>query len=217
MPRNSLPGYSLQGNQNAWDVEANTRDFMSQHLRAYVESLPSSTQTLVIMSDIDELPSSHTISLLKACEFGDKIHLLLRNYLYSFEWYLGMNSWRASVHLFNEKTYYRHSLSTNTALADAGWHCSFCFRTLPEYIIKMRGFSHSDRIGGSERLLDERRIQDVICRGEDIFGMLPEAYSVSPSRTIRLPVTSFPKLIPVRRPPESDASPAVGIHVVFPR
>lgn len=43
----------------------------------------------------------------------------------------------------------------------------------------MQGFSHADRIGGNERLLDARRIQEVICRGEDIFGMLPEAYSVS--------------------------------------
>ena len=28
------------------------------------------------------------------------------------------------------------------------------------------------------RLLDPRRIQNTICRGKDIFGMLPEAYSV---------------------------------------
>ncbi|EJD01701.1 glycosyltransferase family 17 protein [Fomitiporia mediterranea MF3/22] len=172
-----LPGYELRDGRTAWDVEAHTRNIMSRQLRAYISSLPSSTQTLVVMSDIDEIPSWHTLALLKACDFGNRIHLLLRNYLYSFEWYIGMSSWRASVHRFDDSTYYRHSMSTNVALADAGWHCSFCFRTIPEYILKMRGFSHSDRIGGNERLLDERRIQEVICKGEDIFGMLPEAYS----------------------------------------
>jgi len=41
----------------------------------------------------------------------------------------------------------------------------------------MKGFSHADRIGGRESLLGSKRIQDTICRGKDIFGMLPEAYT----------------------------------------
>ncbi|THH05196.1 hypothetical protein EW145_g4972 [Phellinidium pouzarii] len=182
----ALPGYPLEHGKDAWDVEAGTRDFMTQHLRAYIDALPSWTQALVVMADIDEIPSRHTLALLKACDFGTAIHLLMRNYLYSFEWYIGMTSWRSSVHHFvraesesvaTAPVYYRHSLATQTALADAGWHCSYCFRSLSEYTEKMRGFSHADRIGGDERLLDEERIQAVICKGEDIFGMLPEAYS----------------------------------------
>ena len=43
----------------------------------------------------------------------------------------------------------------------------------------MKGFSHADRIAGRLNLLDPKRIQDTICKGKDIFGMLPEAYSVS--------------------------------------
>ena len=42
----------------------------------------------------------------------------------------------------------------------------------------MQGFSHADRIAGRVNLLDPKRIQDTICKGKDIFGMLPEAYSV---------------------------------------
>ena len=98
---------------------------------------------------------------------------------YSFEWYLDLSSWRASVHLWRPSSYYRHSKSGNRLLADSGWHCSYCFRTIPEYIVKMQGFSHSDRIGGRIDLLNPARIQDTICHGKDIFGMLPEAYSVS--------------------------------------
>jgi beta-1,4-mannosyl-glycoprotein beta-1,4-N-acetylglucosaminyltransferase len=64
-------------------------------------------------------------------------------------------------------------------LADAGWHCSYCFRTIPEYVVKMQGFSHADRIGGRIDLLKPERLQEMICKGTDPFGMLPEAYTVS--------------------------------------
>ena len=117
---------------------------MTQHLTTYIASLPANTDPLVVMSDVDEIPSSHTLSLLRACDFGSSIHLLLRNYLYSFEWYLGAlsMSWRASVRLFQPHTAtgrYRHSKSKDVALADSGWHCSFCFRYLHEFADKMIG------------------------------------------------------------------------------
>ncbi|KAG6866226.1 hypothetical protein C0991_007251 [Blastosporella zonata] len=104
-----LPGYPLQPGQTAWHVEASTRDAMTALLH---KNIPSGNPTLVIMSDIDEIPSRHTVELLKTCDY-----------------------------------------------------------------VKMKGFSHSDRIGGNMKLLDPRRIQETICRGKDIFGMLPEAYS----------------------------------------
>ncbi|KAJ3549394.1 hypothetical protein NMY22_g897 [Coprinellus aureogranulatus] len=142
-----------------------------------MSKFPAGTQSLVFMSDSDEIPAEYTIRLLKACDFGKDIHLQLRNFMYSFEWYLGYSSWRASAHIWGWDSYYRHSKSTELFLSDAGWHCSYCFRTIPEYIIKMKGFSHADRISGRINLLDPKRIQDTICRGRDIFGMLPEAYS----------------------------------------
>lgn len=172
-----LPGYPLPPGGSPWDVEAATRNAMTNLLRSHMRALPEGTQSLVLMSDIDEIPSKHTVVLLKTCDFGASIHLQLRNFLYSFEWFLDMSSWRASAHIWRDNLYYRHSKSGNTMLADSGWHCSYCFRTIPEYIVKMKGFSHSDRIGGNMRLLDPRRIQETICHGKDIFGMLPEAYS----------------------------------------
>lgn len=172
-----LPGYPLSPGQSAWDFEAHTRNTMTTLLRSHIGGLPSGTQSVVLMSDIDEIPSQHTVELLKACDFGTSIHLQLRNFLYSFEWYLGLSSWRASANLWNSNSFYRHSKSGERILADSGWHCSYCFRTIPEYIVKMRGFSHADRIGGRIDLLDPKRIQSTICKGKDIFGMLPEAYS----------------------------------------
>jgi beta-1,4-mannosyl-glycoprotein beta-1,4-N-acetylglucosaminyltransferase len=42
----------------------------------------------------------------------------------------------------------------------------------------MQAYSHSDRLGDHpEKLLRPERIQQVICKGVDIFDMLPEAYT----------------------------------------
>ncbi|KAJ6497744.1 glycosyltransferase family 17 protein [Mycena sanguinolenta] len=172
-----VPGYPLAPGQSPFEQESTHRAEMTNMLRAHIAEFLPDTQTLVIMSDIDELPAAHTVELLRTCDFGDAIHLQLRNYLYSYEWYLGPTSWRASVHTWGPDSYYRHSESSPTILADAGWHCSYCFRTIPEYVTKMQGFSHADRIGGRLDLLGKERIQETICRGKDIFGMLPEAYS----------------------------------------
>ncbi|KAJ7188614.1 glycosyltransferase family 17 protein [Mycena filopes] len=171
-----IPGHALQSGETAFNQESDTRDEMTKLLKSYIAESPD-TQTLVVFSDIDEIPSNSTMQLLKGCDFGQAIHLQLRNYIYSFEWLVGLTSWRASVHLWTPNSFYRHSQSSDTVLADAGWHCSYCFRTIPEYVTKMKGFSHADRIGGRLDLLDPKRIQDTICHGKDIFGMLPEAYS----------------------------------------
>jgi beta-1,4-mannosyl-glycoprotein beta-1,4-N-acetylglucosaminyltransferase len=172
-----LPGYSPRAGQTPWDIEAHTRNSMTMLIRSHISTFPPTSENMVIMSDVDEIPSRHTVELLKNCDFGTSIHLQLRDYLYSFEWFLGLISWRASAQIWSSNSYYRHSKSSERILADAGWHCSYCFRSLPEYVMKMQGFSHADRIAGRIDLLEPRRIQDTICHGKDIFGMLPEAYS----------------------------------------
>jgi hypothetical protein len=58
----------------------------------------------------------------------------------------------------------------------AGWHCSFCFRTIKEFVFKMTSYSHADRVRG-DQILSKDHIQDVVCTGKDIFGMYPEVYS----------------------------------------
>lgn len=133
---------------------------------------------LLIMSDVDEIPSGHTVNLLRWCDdIPDILHLQLRNYLYSFQFLLDYNSWRASIHRYQAaKTRYAHFRQTNDLLVDSGWHCSFCFRYISEFIFKMKAYSHNDRIRFSY-FLDPDRIQDVICKGADLFDMLPEEYT----------------------------------------
>ncbi|KAJ7643943.1 glycosyltransferase family 17 protein [Roridomyces roridus] len=172
-----VPGYPLEAGHGPFEQEAGMRDQMTTLLRSHMTEFHPETESVVIMSDVDEIPAAHTIELLRTCDFGQSIHLQLRNYLYSFEWLVGLTSWRASAHVWGPDSFYRHAQSSETVLSDAGWHCSYCFRTLPEYITKMQGFSHADRIAGRIDLLEPKRIQDTICKGKDIFGMLPEAYN----------------------------------------
>ncbi|VFQ87689.1 unnamed protein product [Cuscuta campestris] len=133
---------------------------------------------LLIMSDVDEIPSGHTINLLRWCEGTPPVlHLRLKNYLYSFEFFVDNNSWRASAHRYQSgKTRYAHYRQSDEILADAGWHCSFCFRRISEFIFKMKAYSHCDRIRFSH-FLNPKRVQKVICEGEDLFDMLPEEHT----------------------------------------
>ncbi|XAR64489.1 Beta-1,4-mannosyl-glycoprotein 4-beta-N-acetylglucosaminyltransferase [Bertholletia excelsa] len=137
-----------------------------------------SDDDLLIMSDVDEIPSRHTIDLLRWCDdIPPILHLQLKNYLYSFEFLVDNKSWRASVHRYQSgKTKYAHFRQSDVILADSGWHCSFCFRHISEFVFKMRAYSHFDRVRFSH-YLNHKRIQEVICKGADLFDMLPEEYS----------------------------------------
>ncbi|KAK4370981.1 hypothetical protein RND71_010456 [Anisodus tanguticus] len=133
---------------------------------------------LLLMSDVDEIPSRYTINLLRWCDdIPSVLHLRLKNYLYSFEFLVDNDSWRASVHRYQSgKTRYAHYRQSDVILADAGWHCSFCFRHISEFIFKMKAYSHFDRVRFSH-FLNPKRVQRVICNGDDLFDMLPEEYT----------------------------------------
>ncbi|XP_047310784.1 uncharacterized protein LOC124914312 [Impatiens glandulifera] len=133
---------------------------------------------LLIMSDVDEIPSGHTVDLLRWCdEIPQIVHLHLRNHLYSFEFPWYHRSWRASAHRYQKgRTRYAHFRQSDYLLADSGWHCSFCFPKISDFIFKMKAYSHNDRVK-APYFLDPERIQNIICKGGDLYDMLPEEYT----------------------------------------
>ncbi|BFG40130.1 hypothetical protein CerSpe_264040 [Prunus speciosa] len=132
---------------------------------------------VLIMSDTDEIPSPHTVKLLQWCDgIPSTMHLELKHYMYSFEFPVDYSSWRATSHIYGPRTFYQHSRQTNYLFSDAGWHCSFCFRHIEDFVFKMTAYSHADRVKRRE-FLNYGRIQELICRGDDLFDMLPEEYS----------------------------------------
>lgn len=167
-------GGRFRKGENPFIEEAYQRLALDQLLRvAGIED-----DDLLIMSDVDEIPSSHTINLLRWCDdIPPVLHLDLRNYLYSFEFQDSHLSWRASVHRYKSgKTKYVHYRQTDYLLSDSGWHCSFCFRYISDFIFKMKAYSHTDRVRFSH-FLNPERIQDIICKGADLYDMLPEDYT----------------------------------------
>lgn len=132
---------------------------------------------ILIMSDTDEIPSPHTVKLLQWCDgIPPVMHLELRHYMYSFEFPVDYSSWRATAHIFSPQTHYKHSRQTDYIFSDAGWHCSFCFRSIQEFVFKMTAYSHADRVKRKD-FLNYPRIQKLICKGGDLFDMLPEEYT----------------------------------------
>eukprot|EP00249_Psilotum_nudum_P005395 c18834_g1_i3 orf=192-1445(-) len=169
-----IPGRKLEKGENPFVLEALHRSAMDKVL------LQAGVQRgdLIIMSDADEIPSAHTVNLLRWCDnIPNVFHLQMNYYIYSFEFLVDKSTWRPSIHLYQPSiTSYGHSRQADIILADSGWHCSFCFRHLKDFVFKMTSYSHADRIKSS-RFLDPNRIQRIICTGGDLFDMLPEEYT----------------------------------------
>lgn len=164
---------SLGSHEDPFVLESEQRRAMNGLLRR----AGISNGDLLIMSDTDEILSLHTVKLLQWCDgVPPVLHLELRNFMYSFEFPVDYSSWRATVNIYNPWTFYRHSRATDLILSDAGWHCSFCFRHLRDFVFKMTAYSHADRVRHKE-FLNYARIQKLICQGDDLFDMLPEEYS----------------------------------------
>lgn len=132
---------------------------------------------ILLVADTDEIPSPHTLKLLQWCDgIPPLMHLELRHYMYSFEFPVDYSSWRATAHVTGPRTRYQHSRQTDLIFSDAGWHCSFCFRNIADFVFKMTAYSHADRVRKKD-FLRHSRIQEIICKGNDLFDMLPEEYS----------------------------------------
>lgn len=168
--------------KKGWTLEGRLRGFMNAVLSAHVRQ-----GDFVIMSDVDEIPSRHTIALWRNCKgMPDDMHLAMRYYLYSFEfpithqagytsppnWY----SWRPKIRKWRNDVYYNHGRVTSQLLVECGWHCSFCFRTIHDFIFKMQAYSHSDRVR-KPSFLEYDRVQRIACNGADIYDMPPEAFT----------------------------------------
>ncbi|KAM7466290.1 hypothetical protein LguiB_013852 [Lonicera macranthoides] len=103
--------------KNPFNLEAEQRVSMNDVLqRAGI-----SHRNLLKMSDADEITSPHTVKFLQWCDdVPPIIHLQLRHYMYSFEFPVDYNSWRASVHVFGPSAQYRHFGPTDLIFSDVG-------------------------------------------------------------------------------------------------
>ncbi|KAJ3074599.1 hypothetical protein HDU98_010787 [Podochytrium sp. JEL0797] len=174
----AIEGRTLKKGDDPFDIEAEMRGEVTQFLRSSTVGLKPGDA--VIMADVDEIPSREAVQLIRNCgNVPEVLHLRMRNFLYSYDFLQDSEHWRAKVVTVPsppDSLLYTHGKQSNSILSDAGWHCSFCFPHLSDFVFKMKAYSHADR-ASKAYLLDPKRIQKVICDGTDIFDMLPEAYT----------------------------------------
>lgn len=137
-------------------------DVWRKHLYSEMNSLmrtrSSNTRLppLVLFADVDEIPASYTLRLLRTCAFPAPIHLQLNRFLYSYEWPAQSWSWRAQVHewdtgmtleslgdgkarLKGRRTEYSREQASDNVLAGAGWHCTYCYGNIDDIVLQMQG------------------------------------------------------------------------------
>ncbi len=113
----------LSSGESPFKNENKMREQMKKIIERYAKN-----GDIIICSDVDEIPSSHTIELLKECEgYPDIMHLQLKTYFYSFEYFYSLDdSWRANVNIYNKSVFsYDHVKKSNHMLADSGIKISF--------------------------------------------------------------------------------------------
>ena len=135
---------------------------MRRAMTDILNGLDLPTGSLVIQSDVDEIISRDTLDLLSSCQgFQDTLHLNVANYRYDYAHPIpDQGYWRP--HIYTTQSFdgiaYFHGRGSNVMLEAAGWHCSFCFGNLEEMKMKMRGYSHNDRLRDPVGLLNTKKI-----------------------------------------------------------
>ncbi|KAK3694031.1 glycosyltransferase family 17 protein [Podospora appendiculata] len=142
---------------------------------------------VIVVSDVDEMPRTETLALLRACVFPRRLTLGSRFYYYSFQ-----NLHRGDEWAHPQATYYagRWTIKPNdlrvhdgffltrwwqtATLPNASWHCSSCFGTIDELLIKMKSFVHSGL--NAEQFRDRDRIVDRVRRGKDLWDRPDEEF-----------------------------------------
>ncbi|KAL0461717.1 UNVERIFIED_CONTAM: hypothetical protein Slati_0059300 [Sesamum latifolium] len=207
-----LHGWGVRGRfrrgENPFIEEAYQRLALDQLLQvAGIED-----DDLLIMSDVDEIPSRHTIDLLRWCDdIPPVLHLQLRNYLYSFEFEHRDLSWRASVHRYkrgrlnmpitvNLTTFYRTRAGTAASASDVS-----------VIHIQDEAYSHTDRVRFSH-FLKPKRIQDIICKGLICMTCSPRSTpsGISSGEWVLFHVPFQPFIFPGKT--WEDASAAANSH-----
>lgn len=169
----TLTGWKMKSGEGPFYYENKMRSHMDNLIRT--EGIKDGD--ILIMSDVDEIPRSTVLEVYKKCQgMPDIVHLQMTYFTYSFGFRFPDPSWRPAIHIFNQlSTHYSHGRRSNLLLADAGWHCTFCFPNLADFQFKMTAYSHAERAHRHPKLLQKSHIQAQICQGKDVYDMLPEA------------------------------------------
>lgn len=176
---------SSDPNVETWTRERGTREAAVAVLRQHARP-----HDLVLFADIDELPRASVFELLKTCAVPSDYYPMMlhaRWFQFSFE-FADPTGWWTSMLIFQIPSDYdpksSHSpppllleryVPEKSRFADGGWHCSWCFPLIKDFVHKMQSYSHSEH--AAAKYADPARIQQRICDGEDLFDRWGEVHT----------------------------------------
>lgn len=171
-----------------WDHEDLQRNAMYDQVIPFLSGPQAiHSNDVLLVSDIDEIPRPHTITILKTCAFPKRLTLRSKFYYYSFQWQHRGPDWphpQATIYtgpttirpadLRNNDGPLLSRLSDSADLWGAAWHCSSCFSRLSTLLNKMSSFSHTSY--NKQEFRDKAAIVRKIRNGLDLFDRKGEVY-----------------------------------------
>ena len=181
----------------AWDHQRFMKNAMLY--RTFPELVGSDREAnegdVILIADVDEIPKPETITLLRYCNFPERLTLRSHFYYYSFQWLHRGEQWahpQATVYhgvngTINPEDLRRGEGGVGSSLLrplrrlwqksnlwDAAWHCSTCFKTIEQVQTKM--FAMSEAQWNTPENRDPSIIAERFRHGIDLFGRRGENY-----------------------------------------
>ena len=161
----------------SWKVETMQRNYLKE---VYKKS--SSSNDIIIISDLDEIPSKDKISFIKSCDFKIIAPVAFSQALFHLNCnYLNLEQWIGSVAITKklidkyEPQVFRDYKNRISRFIDAGWSFS-SFGGPKKVREKLEAFCHEEY--NKEKYNDEAHVEKCIETGSDLFGRKVEKKKV---------------------------------------
>ena len=152
----------------SWKVESMQRNFIKE---AYKKFSPSD---IIIISDLDEIPSKEKLSFIKSCDFKVVAPVALEQASFHLNCnFLELERWVGSVVVTKklvdsyEPQIFRDHRKRISRFTDAGWSFS-SFGGVERVREKIESFCHEEY--NKEKFKNETHLKACIETGRDIFG-----------------------------------------------
>lgn len=195
---------------STWEREAYSRNAL--YTSIFPSLLPPAAPNkndVLLVSDTDEIPRPEVLTMLRNCEFPDRVTLRSRFYYYSFQWRHIGDDWhhpQATFYAGPNETILPEDLRMHGGMDiwNSSWHCSSCFSTVAELVSKIKSFSHTEY--DKPEFCEPREIVRRVRNGIDLFDRESEKYE-------KTPVTDVPNYLKQNQPKFAfllDRDPANG-------
>ena len=152
---------------DAWRIENFQRNYIKTACKKF------SDNDILIISDVDEIPSIEKLKFIKSCDFKKIAPVALEQYLFHIDCnFLRLESWRGSIATTIQKCnafsphQFRRARNRISHLVDSGWSFS-SFGGLSKIKEKLESIAHTEF--NNEKFKNENHIKNCQKTGADLF------------------------------------------------